>query len=279
MASLRTRRCSRSCERSIGRSRKTLRLLGHVGDAAARGSQRRRARRNADGRSAGRCGDLSLGPGRRGRGDRLSLSERPRRAVRIRVHGNRRKHRRALVGDALARGTGATGRPGNEPARDGAASHATPRRVSLVRNVRRGPGGNLSDRRRRRVELRVAAVFHRHAGYRRSRRPQRFPGAQLSRPDTSFLRRQSGRIHRLLRPKTRQHETFAIEGDANAAMRLRAKARAKEARRAVRYRTFDNRAKIRRLADATTAAQAGRTSTRRTTQSRKSSGGSNLVKV
>jgi hypothetical protein len=80
-------------------------------------------------------------------------------------------------------------------------------------------------------------------------------------------------------PKTRRHETYAIEGDANAAMRLRAKARAKEARRAVRYRTFDNRAKIRRLADTAAAAHAGKTATRRTAQPRQSSGRSNLVKV
>jgi hypothetical protein len=45
-------------------------------------------------------------------------------------------------------------------------------------------------------------------------------------------------------PKTKDHETFAIEGDAKAAMRLQTKAKAKEARRAVRYRTFDNRERI-----------------------------------
>ena len=45
-------------------------------------------------------------------------------------------------------------------------------------------------------------------------------------------------------PKTKDHETFAIEDDENAAMRLRTKAKAKEARRSVRYRTFDNRERI-----------------------------------
>jgi hypothetical protein len=46
-------------------------------------------------------------------------------------------------------------------------------------------------------------------------------------------------------PKTKEHETFAIKDDAIALMRLRAKAKAKEARRAVRYRSFESREKMR----------------------------------
>ena len=43
-------------------------------------------------------------------------------------------------------------------------------------------------------------------------------------------------------PELQDHDTFAIEGDARAAKRLALKGKAKEARRSVRYRTFETSA-------------------------------------
>jgi len=45
-------------------------------------------------------------------------------------------------------------------------------------------------------------------------------------------------------PTTKKDDQYAIEGDQSAARRLKIKAQAKQARRAVRYRTHENRQKI-----------------------------------
>jgi hypothetical protein len=49
-------------------------------------------------------------------------------------------------------------------------------------------------------------------------------------------------------PQLGDHDTFSIRGDSIALMRLQMKSRAKEARRAVRYRDFEAREKLRRRA-------------------------------
>lgn len=46
-------------------------------------------------------------------------------------------------------------------------------------------------------------------------------------------------------PELGDHDTFTMRGDSVALMRLDAKAKAKEARRSVRYRQFNNRGKLR----------------------------------
>jgi len=51
-------------------------------------------------------------------------------------------------------------------------------------------------------------------------------------------------------PEQDGHDTFSIRGDAVALMRLEIKSRAKEARRSVRYREFENREKVERAAGA-----------------------------
>lgn len=57
-------------------------------------------------------------------------------------------------------------------------------------------------------------------------------------------------------PDLGEHDTFSIRGDAVARMRLSAKSRAKETRRAVRYRKFAERKKLRLAAPAAEAALA-----------------------
>jgi hypothetical protein len=49
-------------------------------------------------------------------------------------------------------------------------------------------------------------------------------------------------------PQMGEHDTYAIKGDSIALMRLEMKGRAKEARRSVRYRQFENREKLREAA-------------------------------
>jgi hypothetical protein len=49
-------------------------------------------------------------------------------------------------------------------------------------------------------------------------------------------------------PQTGHHDTFALKGDPIARMRLAAKSRAKEARRAIRYRNFAQRQAVRHIA-------------------------------
>jgi hypothetical protein len=62
-------------------------------------------------------------------------------------------------------------------------------------------------------------------------------------------------------PETEQHETFSIRADAVAAMRLEAKARAKQARRSVRYRNFAAREQLRQMASAAAAGAKRRAAT------------------
>jgi hypothetical protein len=62
-------------------------------------------------------------------------------------------------------------------------------------------------------------------------------------------------------PKIDDHDTFAIKGDKRAAKRLRIKAQAKQARRAVRYRTHENREKLLRAESAAAFAKAGAVAT------------------
>jgi hypothetical protein len=49
-------------------------------------------------------------------------------------------------------------------------------------------------------------------------------------------------------PQLGKHDTYAIKGDSIALMRLEMKSRAKQARRSVRYRQFENREKLREAA-------------------------------
>ena len=58
-------------------------------------------------------------------------------------------------------------------------------------------------------------------------------------------------------PVLGDHDTFSIKADAVALMRLAAKSQAKEARRSVRYRSFDEREKVNRIAGRS-ARRAGR---------------------
>lgn len=51
-------------------------------------------------------------------------------------------------------------------------------------------------------------------------------------------------------PETGEHSTYSIQGDRVAAMRLSVKSQAKEARRAVRYRSEEAREKVRQIAAA-----------------------------
>jgi hypothetical protein len=51
-------------------------------------------------------------------------------------------------------------------------------------------------------------------------------------------------------PQLGDHDTFTIKGDSIALMRLEMKSRAKEARRSVRYRQFEDREKLREAAEA-----------------------------
>jgi len=57
-------------------------------------------------------------------------------------------------------------------------------------------------------------------------------------------------------PESGEHETFSIRGDSIALMRLELKAAAKEARRSVRYRQFENREKLLLAAPKVKAAEA-----------------------
>jgi hypothetical protein len=59
-------------------------------------------------------------------------------------------------------------------------------------------------------------------------------------------------------PELGDHDTFSIKGDAVAMMRLAVKSQAKEARRSVRYRRFEDRDKVRRMALKPGAKPAGR---------------------
>lgn len=59
-------------------------------------------------------------------------------------------------------------------------------------------------------------------------------------------------------PQTGGHETFAIRDDSVASLRMLVKAKAKEARRAVRYRRFDDRDALRLPAKAHTPARAAK---------------------
>jgi hypothetical protein len=54
-------------------------------------------------------------------------------------------------------------------------------------------------------------------------------------------------------PELREHDTFAIRGDKVALKRMKMKSRAKEARRAIRYRDFATREKLRQAASTETA--------------------------
>jgi hypothetical protein len=55
-------------------------------------------------------------------------------------------------------------------------------------------------------------------------------------------------------PQLGDHDTYSIKGDAVAGMRFEMKARAKEARRSVRYRSFGGREKLREAAEAVPSA-------------------------
>jgi hypothetical protein len=59
-------------------------------------------------------------------------------------------------------------------------------------------------------------------------------------------------------PEQGDHDTFSIKGDAVALMRLEVKSRAKETRRSVRYRQFDDRQKLRRMVARAPAKRRGR---------------------
>lgn len=67
-------------------------------------------------------------------------------------------------------------------------------------------------------------------------------------------------------PQLGDHATYSIQGDRVAAMRLNLKSRAKEARRAVRYRSAEAREKIRHLASSYSGARQLSVGGRRVTQ-------------
>ena len=170
-------------------------LLEHGGHAPARGSERSPARQRPGRRHARRRGDLPVGRGGRGGRARLPLPEQPRHSLRLRVHVGRRAAGRGLVGNALPRGARAAGRSGDQPARDRPASRPGPgpRGLLLVRDVRRGAGRDLRDRRHQGLELPPAALLHRHTRHRRAGGTQRFPGTRLQGPDAALVRHQPGR--------------------------------------------------------------------------------------
>ena len=68
------------------------------------------------------------------------------------------------------------------------------------------------------------------------RRPQRFPRPAPQGEDAEIVRHQPGGYIGFYNPESREHETFALKGDARAAKRLKIKTKAQLTRRSMRYK-------------------------------------------